>query len=99
MPSVIMHVTIKASESLHTRSSCIFAVAAPGKDVKKLRGDVAAACPLLSEAAVDDLVPPKATVSLQKLQNRATVPTFRGSAAQIPPSLMCSASRITGHCT
>ncbi len=44
-----------------------------GKDVKKLRTDAAAACPSLSEAAIDGLVPPKSSVALQKLANRATV--------------------------
>lgn len=46
---------------------------APGKDVKKLRADAAAACPGLSEVALDALVPPKASVSHQKLANRAVV--------------------------
>ncbi len=43
-----------------------------GKDVKKLRSDAAAACPALSDAAVDELVLPKASVTMQKLANRAT---------------------------
>lgn len=41
--------------------------------MKKLRADAAAACPGLSEAALDELVPPKVSVSFQKLANRAAV--------------------------
>lgn len=44
-----------------------------GKDVKKLRLDAATACPGLSDVALDALVPPKASVSHQKLANRAVV--------------------------
>lgn len=44
-----------------------------GKDVKRLRADAAEACPGLSEAALDELVPLKASVQMQKLANRAVV--------------------------
>jgi Pre-PUA-like domain len=44
-----------------------------GKDVKRLRADAAAACSGLSEAALDELVPLKASVQMQKLANRAVV--------------------------
>lgn len=41
--------------------------------MKRLRADAAAACPGLSEAALDELVPLKASVQMQKLANRAVV--------------------------
>ena len=41
--------------------------------MKRLRADAAAACSGLSEAALDELVPLKASVQMQKLANRAVV--------------------------